>query len=431
MFYLKRALEKYGEIKVSIVGCGIMGTSLLTQLNLLDNFKPQVLSSRRIESVLRAFEKAEIDRSKIKITNDIDEAKAYLKEGYYIATTNSDIAAKCSECVVDCTGDTEEGVKISLSAIEAGVDIVTLNVEMDATVGPYLKHLADEKGVLYTGSSGDEPGAIIELYEFLISLGFEVLVLGKGKNNKLNNYVTREELEEEAKLKGINPKMLTSFVDGTNTMTELNAVCNATGFVPDIRGCHCFNTSRDNISKDIDLKENGSKLNSYGIVDFAMGVAPGVFAIAKAKSEIISDEMRYLSMGEGPNFSIYRPYHLTSIETPNSIIRAVVLRDSSIVSIGEPVADTITIAKRDIKAGEKIVGIGGNDVFGQLERIEVSRKEDLVPIGLIVGKVTSKVDIKKGTAIKYSDLNLDKDSLIVNLRRKQDNFFIDLRENSL
>ena len=98
--------------------------------------------------------------------------------------------------------------------------------------------MADEAGVVYTGSAGDEPGAIIELYEFLNTMGFEVLVLGKGKNNKLDRSATPEDLSEEAINRGLNPRMLTSFVDGTNTMTELNAVCNATGFVPDIRGCH-------------------------------------------------------------------------------------------------------------------------------------------------------------------------------------------------
>ncbi len=30
--------------------------------------------------------------------------------------------------------------------------------------------------------------------------------------------------------------MLAGFIDGTNTMIEMNCMANATGFVPDIRG---------------------------------------------------------------------------------------------------------------------------------------------------------------------------------------------------
>lgn len=424
MFYLKKVLEEHGKISVGVVGAGIMGTSLVSQLEIIDNFMPQVQSSRKIESVLESFNKAGILKEKIKITNELDEALRYIEQGYYIATTNNEIPAKFTDCVVDCTGDTEAGAQISLWAIESKTDIVTLNVEMDATIGAYLKILADEAGIIYTGSSGDEPGAIIELFEFLKTTGFDILVLGKGKNNKLNNYAIPDELCDEAISRGLNPRMLTSFVDGTNTMTELNAVCNATGFVPDTRGCHCFTTSPKEIAKDIDLKEYGGMLNSYGVVDFAMGIAPGVFAIVRAKSDVIKSEMKYLSMGDGPNFAIYRPYHLTSIEVPNSIIRAVVLRDSSIVSIGAPVAETIAIAKKDLKAGDFIDGIGGYSVFGQLEKAEIQKKENLLPIGLIVGNVRLRRNVKKGQALSYEDVILDENSVIVKLRREQDKKFI-------
>jgi predicted homoserine dehydrogenase-like protein len=425
MFYLNKLLEKHGNIDVSIVGTGLMGTSLITQLSLLDNFRPAIVSSRHMESVISALDKAGISKDKIKTTNNLDQAKLFYEEGYYVATENIDISAALGDCVVDCTGDTEVGAKISLRAIENKVNIVSLNVEMDATVGPILKKMADEAGIVYSGTAGDEPGAIIGIYEFAKFAGFEVLALCKGKNNKLNNYATVESLTEEARGKGLNPRMLTSFVDGTNTMMELNAVCNATGFVPDVRGCHFFNTSRDTIAKDIDLKENGSKLNSYGIVDFASGVAPGVFAIVRAKDKIIENEMKFLLMGDGPNFAIYRPYHLTSIETPISIARAVLMNDSTIAPDKGSIAETISVAKRDIKKGENIEGIGSNDVFGQLEKKQIQKDENLLPIGLLVGKVVAKRDIKKSQAISYDDVELDPDSVICELRRQQDKLIID------
>ena len=419
MFYLKKLLEKHGNIDVSIVGTGLMGKSLISQLNLLDNFRPAIVSSRHIESVIFALDRAGIEKNKIKITNDLEEARSFYKEGYYIASENIDISTSLGDCLVDCTGDTEAGAMMSLKAIENKMNIVSLNVEMDATIGPILKKMADQAGVVYSGTAGDEPGAIMEIYEFAKFAGFEVLALCKGKNNKLNNYASVESLEEEAKKKGLNPRMLTSFVDGTNTMMELNAVCNATGFVPDVRGCHFFNTSKETIAKDIDLKENGSKLNSYGIVDFAAGVAPGVFAIVRAKSEMIESEMKFLLMGDGPNFAIYRPYHLTSIETPSSIARAVLLKDSTIAPVKGSVAETIAIAKRDIKKGEYLEGIGSDKVFGKLTDHTRSIKEDLLPIALITEKTKAIVDIPKDTVINLSMIELDEEATITKLRRRQ------------
>lgn len=423
MFYLQKKLKEFGNISVGIVGSGIMGSSLFTLLSQNENFYPLVFSSRNKKTLDSAIEAANIDKDDLAYTDDMEEAKKLLKEKKYIGTTNNLIAASLVDCLVDCTGDTETGTKLSLVAIENKVDIVSLNVEMDATVGPYLKVLADEKGLIYSGTKGDEPGAIVEIYEFAKNCGFEVLVLGKGKNNELNNYATPDSLKEAAEKKGINPRMLTSFVDGTNTMIELNAVCNALGFVPDVKGCHFVKTEPKNIAEDFKLKEDGGILNSYGVVDFATGIAPGVFAVVRPKSDIIDKEMKYLSMGEGPNYAIYRPYHLTSIETIISIIKAVVLRDESIAPLGRPFAETVSVAKRDIKKGEKFDSIGGEMIFGSLEAKEDQEKGKHLPIGIVTEGAFAKRDIKKGSLLTYDDVALNNNSEIVKLRKIQDDYF--------
>lgn len=423
MFYLQNKLKEYGNISVGIVGSGIMGTSLFTLLSQNENFYPIIFSSRNKVTLNNAIKSANLDENEFAFTDDFEEAKNLIKEKKYIATTNNLIAASLVDCIVDCTGDTETGTKLSLVAIENGVDIVSINVEMDATVGPILKVMADEKGIIYSGTKGDEPGAIVEIYEFAKNCGFDVLVLGKGKNNELDNFATPERLKKAAEKKGINPRMLTSFVDGTNTMIELNSVCNALGYVPDIRGCHFVETSPKNIADDYKLKKDGGILNSYGVVDFATGIAPGVFAVVKPKSNIIDEEMKYLSMGSGPNYEIYRPYHLTSIETIISIIKAVVLRDASIAPKGEPYAETVAVAKRDIKKGEKLDSIGGEMIFGTLETKKAQVEGNHVPIGIVTDGAFANKDIKKGNLLTYEDLSLNEAAEIVKLRKKQDKYF--------
>ncbi|GAG91444.1 unnamed protein product, partial [marine sediment metagenome] len=108
------------------------------------------------------------------------------------------------------------GVYIASNAISCKKHIVTLNVEADVTIGPLLKKMADEAGVVYTVSAGDEPAALKELYDFADALGLEVIAAGKGKNNPLDRYANPTTLKDYAESKGSSAHMMTSFVDGTN-----------------------------------------------------------------------------------------------------------------------------------------------------------------------------------------------------------------------
>ena len=113
----------------------------------------------------------------------IKEINYYLEKGKFIVSEDMEIATKANtiEAVVDATGVPEVGAKIALDAIENRKHIIMLNVEADSVVGPILYKKAKEAGVVYTGTAGDEPGAAMELYDFAVGLGFEVLAIGKGK----------------------------------------------------------------------------------------------------------------------------------------------------------------------------------------------------------------------------------------------------------
>ena len=83
--------------------------------------------------------------------------------------------------------------------------------------------------------------------------------------------------------------------------------------------------------------------------------------------------------------------------------------------IGRPVCDVITAAKRDLKAGEILDGGGGYTVHGQIERAEVARDEDLLPLGFAYDIPVVR-DIPKDSPVKYSDVKLDTNSFIYKLR---------------
>lgn len=419
-------LERQGKaINLSIVGAGQMGMGMVSQIMLMKGVRPSIVVDIDVDKAFKAYINAGVKEDDIVKVSNISEANRSMENGKFIVTDNAEIASKANliDAVIDATGVPEVGAKLAIDAINNKKHIVMLNVETDVCIGPILKKLADNAGVIYTGSAGDEPGAVKELYDFADALGFEVRVVGKGKNNKVDLDCNPDTVFDEAERRGVSPHMLTSFKDGTKTMVELACMSNATGFVPDIRGGHGASGQVSDLPKLFTLKEEGGILNKYGVVDYINGVAPGVFVIVSSKLKEVRAEMEYLSMGSGPNYVLYRPYHLASLETPLSAVKAVLDHQPTIVPLNGLVSEVITIAKKDLRKGENLDGIGGYTVYGTVEVADVAKKINAVPIGLINKKAVLTKDVKKGEVISYDMVDLDKSSLVYQLRQLQDRFF--------
>jgi predicted homoserine dehydrogenase-like protein len=77
----------------------------------------------------------------------------------------------------------------------------------------------------------------------------------------------------------------------------------------------------------------------------------------------------------------------------------------------------VTVAKRDLDAGEKLGGIGGADYYGTVYPTTESR--EMLPIGLAAGARTTR-PVERGDVIPRAGLELAEDSFVVNLRRLQE-----------
>ncbi|AWW26771.1 MULTISPECIES: NAD(P)H-dependent oxidoreductase [unclassified Acetobacterium] len=425
--YKLAQLEENGKhIMTSIVGAGQMGRGMVGQIMSMKGMRPAVVVDINIENAINAYQHAGLKEGDYMIANTISEANELLAKGKFIVTDNPEIATKTDliDCAVDATGVPEVGAKVAIDSINAGKHIVMLNVEADVCIGPMLYKMAQSAGVVYTGSAGDEPGSVLELYDFADALGFDVRVIGKGKNNKVDKTSNPDSVLEEATLKGVSPKMLTSFKDGTKTMVEMTAMSNATGYLPDIMGGHGAKGIVSELPDLFRLKSEGGILNNYGIVDYIDGVAPGVFIIVSTEQPDIIHELNYLSMGKGPNYVLYRPYHLCSLETPLSVAKAVIDGVPTIAPRKGLVSETITVAKRDLVAGEYLDGIGGFSIYGSFEKASVANEKGALPMG-IVNKKTKMINaVKKGEIVTYADVALDNDSLMVQLRKIQDTLYL-------
>ena len=421
-----RELEQNNKhIKVALVGAGLMGKGMVSQMTLVKGIMPSLVIDRTLDKAIEAYTLAGVSREDILIAKTLKDINIGMERNKFIVCNDIQLASKANliDVVVDATGKPDAGARIAMDSIMNNKHIVMLNVEADMVVGPILNKLAKSAGVVYTGTAGDEPGSVKEIYDFAEVSGFEILAIGKGKNNPIDYDVTPDSVRAKAMKSGLKPSMLAGFIDGTNTMIEMTVMANATGFTPDIRGGHGPKGCADDLPGIFSLKEEGGILNRYGVVDYVRGIAPGVFAIVTSKLPQVHSQMKFLSMGEGPNYILYRPYHLTSLETPISIARAAIHKLPTIAPINKPICETVTIAKKDLKAGEKLDGIGGYTVYGTIDTYETAKEESLLPIGLINENTIVKRDIKKGELITYDMVELDKDTMIYKLRQMQDEIF--------
>ena len=398
-------------IKVGVIGAGQMGYGIVSQISTIPGMIVAGISDINLDAAKRA--------------SDAYNASAAEKVNILTSTDFKEIVHSPNvEVIVDATGVPEAGAKISLETLIAKKHLVLLNVEIDITVGPLMKKLYDAADLIYTGSDGDEPAATVQMYEFAKSMGMEVLVAGKGKNNALKVSANPDTAQAEADSKGMNSHMLAAFQDGTKTMAEMNLLSNAIGYVPDVVGMHGISADLDGTVEKLNLKENGGVLNSFGVVEYVDGIAPGIFCIVKGQNEGVQHELNYLlKKGERDHHILFRPYHLCSLETPLTIARAVLEHDTAIVPLGAPISETVAVAKRDIKAGEKIAGIGGYCVRGVLETHADMKKNGNVPIGLVGGTSVAKRDIKDGAFLTIDDIELDESTTVYKLRKLQDETF--------
>ena len=430
MNYKLAELEKAGKpIYTGIVGAGQMGRGMVSQMMSMKGMRPAVVVDVALDNAKNAYTEAGLSEGKDFARADtVEEGDALLARGTFVVTANNELATKCAalHCSVDATGVPEVGAKVALDAINHKKHIVMLNVETDVCIGHILYKLAINAGVIYSGSAGDEPGAVMELYDFADALGFEVQVIGKGKNNVIDYDCTPETVAEEAKRKGASAKMICAFKDGTKTMVEMTAMANATGFLPDVMGAHGAAGQVKDLPNLLSLKSEGRGgiLSSYRTVEYINGVAPGVFIIITSKLPDINHEMAYLSMGPGPNYVLYRPYHLTSLETPLTVAKACIDGVPSIVPRAGLVAETGTIAKRDLAAGENLDGIGGFTIRGTFIAAAEAKAKNVLPMGLVNKNTRMVKDVKRGELITYTDVKLDESAVMVQLRKLQDTLFV-------
>jgi predicted homoserine dehydrogenase-like protein len=360
------------------------------------------IANRTLEHGERAFREAGF--SQWARVESAGEAERKIAQGVPVLTDNPSLLTACNsiDILLEVTGTVEAAARVVLDAFSHRKHVVLVNAELDSLIGPILKAKADEAGVVITHTDGDEPGVAMTLLRYLRTLGLRTVAAGNIKG-MVDYYRTPETQRAFAEKHDQDVKKVTSFADSTKLSMEATVLSNATGFHVGRRGMYgppC------GYVREVAALLPAEQMLETGLVDFALGAAPhtGAFVIVHEESPLKKVQLSYYKLGDGPFYVFYTPFHLPHLQIASTIGRAVIYRDATVAPIGGPVCEVVTVAKHDLKAGERLDGIGGFCTYGLIDNAASARGMGALPIGLSENLVLRR-DVAKDDVVCFDDVN--------------------------
>lgn len=423
-------MNAHSPIRVGLIGAGKFGSMFLSQVPTMPDVEIQAIADldpARAEEACR----------RVGWSETAIERVDFVSNGEALARSN-DI-----DVLVEATGDPDAAIRHALAAFEAGHHVVNVTVEADALIGPLLAERAAAAGVIYSLAYGDQPALICELVDWARTCGFSVVAAGKGTKYVPGDHDANPDTvwahyglsPNRAAAAGMNPRMFTSFVDGTKSAIEMVAVANATGLAPASRGLSFPPCPAHRLQEILRPEAEGGCLECKGQVevvsskerdgiDVENNLRWGVYVMIEAPNDYSAAcfEEYGLAQEGGRYAAMYKPFHLIGLELGFSVVRAA--RDGTATGCPSGFhADVAAVAKKDLAKGASLDGEGGFSVWGKLQPAADSVAAGNLPIGLSHG-VTLKRALAKGEIVRWEDVEIDDSAEAVRLRREMEAAFL-------
>ena len=441
---LARRSAEGRTIDVALVGAGRFGTAVAAQLGQMrrHGVRLAVVCDLRPDNAREALRAAGYATDQIVEAQKPGMVGDALRAGHGALTTDPLVAAHAPvDAVIEVTGVPHVAAQVVSEALMHGKHVVNVTVEADILLGAYFVRLAEANAVVYSVADGDQPGVTRRLIEWAVSLGYRIVAAGRGTRfypfdadgqpeEAFARYGYSPELTARRRF---NPQMYNSFRDGSKAQIEMTSLANMTGLVPDVRGMHQPSAGVGDLARLFCPQEYGGLLAREGVVELANAVAPdgetllpdeltsGVFVVVGTDNALLGEDIAFWGLpGHAGRFAAhYRPFHLCGIETPLSVLDAVLYNRPTGAPLPTPTAECVAVAKRDLTSGEMLDGSGGKTVVGMIEQASVARTQSLLPLGL-AERVRLTRAVPRGQPLTYADVDLDDSLLLVRLRREQD-----------
>jgi predicted homoserine dehydrogenase-like protein len=438
------------RIRFALTGAkGGFSRTLLGQVPAIPWLEATVLCDLDPEGVLALLRELRLPSGAAVICEDMEAARSAAAAGRIAVVRDHALLAEVPhDIVVEATGQPEAGARIALNAIERGAHVAMVSKEVDSVVGPHLNRLAADRGLVYTTADGDQPANLIGLITWARLLGLEVVAAGKSSEydfvfDPAAGRVTWTDRQCDAPgladLWGLGEDVAATLSrrsevlaalpqSATPDYCEMNVVANSTGLIPS-RDALNYPLCRITELADIFVpRENGGLLDRTGVVDVfnllrradEVSFGGGVFVIVRcidaATWELLRGKGHVVSR-DGRHACVFLPYHLMGVETPLTLLSAVLHGRASGSDTQRVHAVMVARADRDFRAGEVLHMGGHHHVMEDCTALllPVKAAAGLAPFYLAANKPL-RADVPRGSLITEEAVDLD-GSVLQALRR--------------
>lgn len=307
-----------------------------------------------------------------------------------------------SDLVVECSGDVIHGTAVLAAVMGANLPVVTMDAELQATTGSYFV----DKGLI-TEAEGDQPGCLAALHEEAVEMGFQPLVYGNIKGF-LNNDPSFDEMCYWSAKQGISLSQATAATDGTKVQFEQALIANGLG--ADIAQTGLSYIQEDSLRNGANKLAMIAETMGTPISDClllpqppAANLTAGIF-VTGTHDDNQSLFLQYYKMGNGPFYTLHRPYHLPHLEIIKTIRRMINGGGVLLTNSFMPRISVAAVAKRQLQPGEKIArGIGSFAMRGTAVRH--NEYPNHLPIGLAHDIVMRRI-VDANAILTFDDVEL-------------------------
>ncbi len=407
MDMLSRLEALDSKIRVAVVGAGSTGKGLFYQSHITPGFTCVALADIKLDKAVACAEFIGCD---YRVVSDLDALNDAIRGGFVAICEDGDLLCRCesADVLLESTSSVLAGGQFALAALQHGKHVVMMNAEADLMFGPYLMEVAGSNGLVYTSCDGDQHGVIRRLVDDIRLWGFELVMAGNIKGY-LDRYANPTSIIPEADKRDLDYKMCTSYTDGTKVCVEMALVANALGLDTAVPGM--YGPRADDVLDALqlfDLEEIWK--DRRPVVDYVLGATPkgGIFAIGYSESEYQKFMLGSFPsvLGDGPFYVFARPYHLCHVEAMGAIAEAVLDGEALLQPRHGFRTNIYAYAKKDLRKGEMLDGIGGYACYGLIENCSDNQETPGLPICL-ADDVKLVRDVPKDEKIAMADISYD------------------------
>ncbi|HEX8037692.1 MAG TPA: homoserine dehydrogenase [Chryseosolibacter sp.] len=401
------------EIRVAIIGIGSIGKGLVYQTHVTPGMKPVALADIALEKAIDCAKWLKLDYEVVNTLSDVNYA---IQRGKVAVTDKGELIAASGlvHVLIESSSAVYQGALHALKAIRNHQHVVLMNYEAEMMYGPVLLQAAQDEGVVYTCADGDQPTVIKKLIDEIELWGLDIVMAGNIKNF-LDRYTDPVKIAPEADKRTLDHKMCSSYTDGTKLCVEMAVLANAINGKTAVPGMFGHRMKHVNeIFNYINFYEVWDR--KHPLVDYVLGSEPkgGGFVGAHTADKFQQYTCNWFppDVGPGTFYVFSRPYHLGHIEAMQCVAEAYLDGTARLQPAYGMRADVHTYAKRNLRAGDRLDGMGGFNSYGLIENLDENTAHPGLPI-LLNENLKVKRNVAKDERIGLQDVEFnEKDKAI-------------------